>query len=294
MDIKLLRAFVILARQGQYRSAAEVLCLTQPALTKQIQTLEHLIGLTLFKRGRQGARLTNSGQLIFSRACELLKQHDDFREFVSRVEKGNVGKLVLGFGVSAFQLAPVKVTAFRKLFTDIEVSLNDISSDEQYRMLLNGQLQAGFVRLPVPKKLNAEPLLEERLVLAVTNTLQVDPTNIQRVLDTYQLLQISPHRGQGLTAQITNFLRENKLCASTVYAADDIQTLLALVAAGSGVALLPAGVSHILPSDVKLVALEGIHTRWQIGIAWAPEIKDCLRDNFVNMVLKSNILNSDN
>ncbi|PHM30295.1 LysR family transcriptional regulator [Xenorhabdus innexi] len=286
MDIKLLRAFVILARQEQYRSAAEVLCLTQPALTKQIQTLEHLVGFTLFKRGRQGARLTTAGQLLFSRASELLKQHDDFREFVSRVRKGNTGKLVLGFGVSAFQLAPSKVTTFHKMYADVEVSLNDMPSDVQYRMLLEGQLQAGFVRLPVPEKLKAEPLMEERLVLAVNDSLHVEPINIQDVLDRYQLLQISPLRGQGLSTQVTGFLRENKLSARTLSVADDIQTLLALIAAGSGVALLPAGVSHILPSGVKLVTLEGVYTRWQVGIAWSPEIKDCLRDNFINMVLK--------
>ncbi|PHM67653.1 LysR family transcriptional regulator [Xenorhabdus stockiae] len=290
MDIKLLRAFAILAQKGQYRAAAEILCLTQPALTKQIQTLENLVGFKLFKRGRHGARLTTAGQQLLSRACELLKQHDDFGEFVSQMQKGNVGKLLLGFGVSAFQLAPVKVTAFRNLFPDVEIFLNDIPSEVQYQMLLEGQLQAGFVRLPVPEKLKAESLMEEKLVLAVNTTLHIDPTNIQNVLNAHQLLQISPHRGHRLVAQIAIFLRENKLNARTVSAADDIQTLLALVAAGNGVALLPAGVNHILPMGVKLVPLDGIYTRWQIGIAWNPEIKDCLRDNFINMVLTPSLL----
>ncbi|WP_156150609.1 LysR family transcriptional regulator, partial [Pantoea sp. BL1] len=57
MDIKLLRAFVTLAQTRAYHTAAEQLCVTQPALTKQIQTLEHLAGVTLFQRGRHGARL---------------------------------------------------------------------------------------------------------------------------------------------------------------------------------------------------------------------------------------------
>ena len=66
--------------------------------------------------------------------------------------------------------------------------------------------------------------------------------------------------------------------------ADDIQTLIALVAAGDGVALLPASVVHILPAGVKLLDLAGEHTHWQTGIAWHAQIKDPLRDNFLRLV----------
>ncbi|HBR2076212.1 TPA: LysR family transcriptional regulator [Klebsiella pneumoniae] len=63
MDIKLLRAFVTLSQLKRYNSAAEKLCVTQPELTKQIQTLESLSGITLFQRGRHGVRLTVAGEL---------------------------------------------------------------------------------------------------------------------------------------------------------------------------------------------------------------------------------------
>jgi len=283
MDIKLLRSFVTLAQQGSYHSAAQILCLTQPALTKQIQTLEHLAGITLFQRGRQGAKLTVAGQQLCSRAGELVKQYDEFREYVRKVQQGSAGRLALGFGISTFQLAPVQVSAFRELFPDIDVSLNDMASDVQCRMLLNGQLQAGFIRLPAPEPLKAEVLMEERLVLVTPSNLHADPASFQTVLESHQLLQITPHRGHGLVVQTACFLRENNINAKAVSAADDIQTLLALVAAGHGVALLPAGVSHILPAGLKLVHAKGEYTRWLIGIAWNPEIQDALRDSFVKM-----------
>ncbi|WP_413736296.1 LysR family transcriptional regulator [Sodalis sp. RH21] len=284
MDIKLLRAFVTLARQGRYGPAAEILCLTQPALTKQIQTLEHLAGMTLFQRGRQGAKLTVAGQQLCSRASELLKQYDEFRGYVGRMQKGSAGKLALGFGISSFQLAPAQVTAFREQFPDVEVSLNDMPSDVQCRMLLDGQLQAGFIRLPAPGPLQVEVLMEERLVLVTPAGLHAGPASIRPVLESHQLLQLAPHRGHGLTTQTAGFLKENKLSPKSVFAADDIQTILALVAAGNGVALLPAGVSHILPAGLNVVPAEGEYTHWLIGIAWNPEIQDVLRDNFVKMM----------
>jgi len=121
-------------------------------------------------------------------------------------------------------------------------------------------------------------------VLVIPGDLGADLVNIQSVLESQPLLQITPHRGHGLVVQTAGFLRENQLSANVVPAADDIQTLLALVAAGNGVALLPAGVSHILPAGLRMVQLEGEWTRWQIGIAWNPKMQDFLRDNFVKMV----------
>ena len=109
MDIRLIRAFVTLAQQRRYHAAAERLCLTQPALTKQIQTLEHLTGMTLFQRGRQGAQLTAAGEAIYSQACHFVAQHDQFCAWTEQVRRGNVGTLALGFGISTFQLAPAQV-----------------------------------------------------------------------------------------------------------------------------------------------------------------------------------------
>ncbi|WP_315707909.1 LysR family transcriptional regulator [Brenneria uluponensis] len=106
MDIKLLRAFAILAQQASYHSSAKILCITQPALTKQIQALENFCGLSLFQQGRHGATLTDSGKLLHNRVCDLLSQHDDFLQFIRQIQKGNAGSLSLGFGISTFKLVP--------------------------------------------------------------------------------------------------------------------------------------------------------------------------------------------
>ena len=284
MDIKLLRAFVTLSQLGWYHSAAEKLCITQPALTKQIQTLESLSGVTLFQRGRHGARLTVAGELLLRGASEVLERYDNFYAEVIGIQKGKTGKLTVGFGISSFRLAPERVAAFRTLYPDVRVSLNDMPSAVQFRMLMEGQLQTGFVRLPAPEHLESKILAEEQLVLAVAQEHDTDSVSATELLSLSQLLQLSRDRGEGLSSQTELFLSGHHLTPRTVSAADDIQTLLALVAARDGVALLPSGVVHILPAGVRLMALEGEHTTWQTGIAWNPQIKDPLRDNFIKMV----------
>lgn len=82
--MKLLRAFVTLARLGSYHDAAEALYMTQPALTKKIQSLERMTGITLFQRGRQGAKLTEPGKQLLARAQKLLKHYDEFSEYTRK------------------------------------------------------------------------------------------------------------------------------------------------------------------------------------------------------------------
>ena len=147
--------------------AAEKLCVTQPALTKQIQTLESLSGVTLFQRGRHGARLTVAGEELLPGATEILERYDNYCAEVTGIRKGKAGKLTVGFGISSFRLAPEYIAAFRCQYPDVQVSLNDMPSAVQFRQLTEGQLQAGFVRLPAPEPLETKILAEEQLVLAV-------------------------------------------------------------------------------------------------------------------------------
>ncbi|WP_294900897.1 LysR family transcriptional regulator [Tatumella sp. UBA2305] len=285
MDIKLLRAFVTLARLGNYRAAAEKLCITQPALTKQIQSLEFHCGMTLFQRGRQGARLTISGHQLLEQAAGVIAHFDSFVSQVAEIQRGNVGVLNLGFGVSSFRIAPKMVAGFRLRFPQVQVSLNDISSVVQYQRLAEGQLQAGFVRLPAPEPLSSRVLAQENLVLAVASEGSVSVTrSTGDWLSQCRLLQLTKIRGEGLFAQITMFLKANQLVPQSVSEADDIQTLLARVSAGEGIALLPASVANILPQGVSLHPVVGENSHWQTGIAWDPRIKDPLRDNFLDTV----------
>ncbi|RZM85623.1 LysR family transcriptional regulator [Escherichia sp. E2593] len=284
MDMKLLRAFVTLARLGSYHDAAEAMYITQPALTKKIQSLEKITGIALFQRGRQGAKLTEPGKQLLSRAQKLLKHYEEFSEYAQNLQKGSSGKLTLGFGISSFQLAPRCVSLFREQYPDVEVLLDDVPSDVQCRMLLDGKLLAGFTREPLTDKLNFSPLFTESLVLAIPAGFTLKSQKIQSILNQYQLLQMTPDRGRGLVEQTEKFLKENNYKGKPSSAANDIHTLLALVATGNGVALLPAGTNYLLPKGVSLIRPEGNYTKWNIGIAWNPQINDIIRDNFLQIV----------
>lgn len=287
MDIKLIRAFITLADKGNYHAASETLYLTQPTLTKQIQALENSLGTRLFQRGRYGAKLTSFGEQLYPAACDLVKQFDDFLTHAISIQKSDGNKLALGFGMSSFQIAPEFVNILREQHPNTEVSLSNIPSSVQSRMLLEGTLNIGFIRLPVLQPLKARVLIEEKLVLAVRLGTKVDFSNIQFLLNTHQLLQVNSVCEPCLALQVDSFLKENNLTASSTVTTNDIHSLLALIAGGNGVALLPQSVSHFLPMGVILVPVEARHHEWQIGIAWNPEIQNVLRDKFLQIVFKN-------
>src|SRR5471030_960911 len=287
MNVKLLRAFVTLAEKGNYAQAALALSMTQPALTKQINLLESLINISLFTRGRHGSQLTMEGQQLLPEAIKVLRQTDSFLQHAQQVAKGGEGRIALGFGLSSFYYAPKCIARFRSLYPAIDVSLEDIPSAKQYELLESGELQVGFVRVPAKPPLQHHTLFEDRLVMVVPEN---NGLTVENWLKRLPLLRLHTERGRGLNTQTDIFLQSSQFFPSSIQKAGDIQTLLALVSAGIGVAILPQSILHIAPATVHRLPLTGDSVSWNVGIAWNAYIPDKVRDNFIDMVVNENQL----
>ncbi|HHQ4616159.1 TPA: LysR family substrate-binding domain-containing protein, partial [Aeromonas veronii] len=141
-------------------------------------------------------------------------------------------------------------------------------------------------------QLQEHRLLIDRLVLAVpTRMTEPDPAafDVQQALTSQPLLQMVGHRCPGLSQQIAGFLGANRL-TGMVQEAEDIQTLVALVAAGIGNAILPRSVSFIAGPDVTLYPLSGPSSEWEVSMVWNPDFADPIRDHFVRQVIASHPL----
>ncbi|WP_349919098.1 LysR family transcriptional regulator [Aeromonas veronii] len=285
-DLRQLHAFVTLAETANYREAANRLFITQPALTKQIQGLELALGSTLFNRGRHGAELTAIGVQLLSQALALVDHGREFERHALALASGLAGRLKMGFGLSSFVLAPSLVARFKQQVPEVMVHLQDMPSAIQHEMLLSGQLQVGFMRRPQAPQLHEHRLLTDSLVLAVpTQLIGPDPAafEVEKALVEQPLLQMVGHRCPGLTQQIANYLGANRL-TGVIQEAEDIQTLVALVAAGIGNAILPRSVSFIAGPDVTLYPLFGPYSQWGISLVWNSTFADPIRDQFLALV----------
>lgn len=285
MNIRLLQAFLVLAEKGNYADASRALFITQPALTKQINLLESLVNVSLFSRGRHGATLTAGGRRLLPEAEKVVSQTQSFMHHAALVSAGVEGYIAVGFGLSSFYLAPRCIAEFRRDYPGTEMSLTDLPSFLQYELLQKDELQVGFVRVPPPVALDYLPLFTDRLVLiapAASSSLTAADW-----LKKSPLLRLHAERGRGLNAQIDRFLHDNGHFISSTELSDDIQTIVALVIAGTGVALLPYSVMHIAPPELVIIPLTGESISWKVGIAWNASKEDVIRDNFIANIRKA-------
>jgi len=280
----------MLAETKNYREAAQKLFMTQPALTKKIQSLENELGVHLFIRGRHGAQLTHAGMQLIDKAHEAVSGISEFRQLALNVARGKTGNLAIGFGLSGIKVAPELVADFRRSWPEINISLEDMPSAVQIDALLAGRLQLAFMRLPVEPPLTGIALKAESLVLAVPQkekaliNAQLNASTDYQAFAELPLLQLSADRGPGLNRQIARFMRFNRIEPQIVQQANDIQTLIAMVAAGIGSAIVPEAAVYIAPSGIGMIPLYGPYSGWDVGIIWNSAHQDRTRDLFIALV----------
>jgi DNA-binding transcriptional LysR family regulator len=284
MELKLLRAFLTVAELRHFGHAAEVLCVSQPALSKQIVALEESLGARLFERGRHGAEITTFGAGFLPDAQSLVRDADEIYSRARESSSGTRGYLRVGLGLSTLTLAPQLIAEFRRQCPKVSVTLNDLSSAEQGRRLLAGKLDVGFLRLPADSGLDAFAVLDEALALAVPQHARWKriPTNLEE-LNEQGFIGLARGRGPGLAAQIDRWCSEHGFVPRVTQQADDIQTVLAAVAAGVGAAFLPSRTQYLL-RDARVLPLRGAAAQWQVGLAWQAERDDPVMTRFVEFV----------
>jgi DNA-binding transcriptional LysR family regulator len=285
MELTRLKSFVVLAERLHFGEAARLLHLSQPALSKQVRQLEEEIGAPLLERGRHGARLTEVGILFAEEARRLVRQADTALEQGRRAARGEVGRLAIGFGFSTLTFVPRIISKFRLRRPGVEVELRDMSTPEQLESLRAGRLHLGFVRLPAGKGLRQLPVLEDRLVLACPSS-----SKRSRNPRDFSSSKDSPFIMLRRALSLSLYEHTIRLCAKhgfhprVAQEASEFPTVLALVAAGLGVAIVPESQLRTRIEGITVRRIEDRAARWQVGAAWRPEKGSPLTAEFLEVL----------
>src|SRR6476659_4718506 len=154
-------AITALADTLHFGRAADRLYVSQPALSKRLKKMEDAVGGPLLVRGYRDVRLTEAGRLLAERGRRLLEESAVAMALSQRAARGEAGLLRIGFGIaSILGLLPGVLLRFRRTHPDVQLQLRDMSTPEQIAALGAGEIDVGFVRLPV-----SDPRLIVRPVL---------------------------------------------------------------------------------------------------------------------------------
>ncbi|TDV35758.1 LysR family transcriptional regulator [Paraburkholderia caballeronis] len=284
MELRLLRAFLAIAELRHYGRASDALHLSQPALSKQIAVLEAQLGAKLFERGRHGAELTTFGAAFVADARALVRDADEVLARARAASSGRRGHLRVGLGLSTLTFAPRLIAGFREQHPDVNVTLHDLSSAGQTERLLADKLDVGFVRLPAADGLSAFAVLDESLALALPQHVRWRrvPADAAR-LNEPGFVALTRSRGPGLAAQVDRWCAAHGFAPRVIQHADDIQTVLASVAAGVGAAFLPSRAQYLL-RDARVLPLRDAAAQWRVGLAWRADRDDAVVERFVAFV----------
>ncbi len=150
MELRQIRSFLSVAETLHFGRTAEMIHLSQPALSLQIRALEDEIGIRLFERNRRKTVLTPAGVAFREYAAEVLSGLDQAVHKAKLAAKGKLGILRIGFiSTAGNEIVPAIIRQFRELNADVEFSLRNILTADQIQMLETGSLDIGFLRLPI-------------------------------------------------------------------------------------------------------------------------------------------------
>ena len=145
MELRHLRYFVVLAKELNFRRAAEILRVASPSLSKQIKDLEHELEARLFDRNTKKVKLTSAGVVFLEQAEVVLAKANEAVAAVRGAVGGHSGKLALGvLGPASGEFLPATLARFSRAYPQVEVSLKEISPDAQIAQLENKQIQIAF------------------------------------------------------------------------------------------------------------------------------------------------------
>ncbi len=285
-----IKAFLALADHLHFGRAADQLNVTQPALSKQIQRLEQKVGGPLVTRGYREVRLTPAGVALLGRARPLWRDAGATLEAAQMAAQGRLGTLRIGFGIATIlDLLPSALLRFRSAFPGVELRVRDMSTPGQLQALMRGDLDVGFVRLPVDDpRIVARPILHERLVAALGPKSRWRPRAGLASVAAEPFITIARTMSASFYDHVVAVCRAAGFTPNIVQEASELFTVLMLVRAGMGVALVPsASVFRGVPG-VRVRPIAPREAAWDIGIAWSAERRDePLIGAFVELTLRS-------
>lgn len=173
MNTKQIQYAVELSLDLNFSQTAERLGISQPALSKQILSLEKELGVRLFDRATAPMTLTAAGEHFISRARELLYREDQLLRSMDAYKAGESGRLVIGISPFRSQyLIPSVVAAVRRQYPGVQVLLQEAGSDQLRREAAEGKYDLAVVNLPVDEAaLDVIPLDADNMVLVVPRSL---------------------------------------------------------------------------------------------------------------------------
>lgn len=271
MELRQIRTFLSVAETLHFGRSAQLLHLSQPALSLQIKALEDELEVKLLDRSRQGTTLTEAGRIFRDEVVIALEQLEVASQKARWTASGKLGRIRVGFISTAGQeIVPNLIRHFRKLYPGVEFSLRNILTSDQVEMIHNRTLDVGFLRLPIENikggdvtVVHREPLVA---VLPANHALAKRKEVRLRNLEGERFVMYDRQYAPGFYDFLLGILSRAGVIPNIVQTAGEMSTLVSLVDSAMGVALLPESATRQRISKVAVCPIADRIPASEIGM----------------------------
>jgi DNA-binding transcriptional LysR family regulator len=296
LELRQICYFIAVVEAGNnFSQAADRLQIEQPPLSQRIRALEKALKVELFDRSRRPVQLTAAGQSFLKHAQRALIQLQEGMTEAQRASNGKIGRLAIGISSAISNtLLPDLLREFRQRCPDVELVLRELNTEQQIRDVRDRQLDIGFEQIPFSHHQDDHlvllPVFQEEFVVVLPDT---HPLATQSKISVKTLVQhpvlLPPAEGfpgyRELSDQFTQ--AGYPLTIIQNVKATWLMTILSLVSAGIGIAILPiSNVQNMQRVGSVYRSIEGLSVTRQLSAVWRQDNSSPVLQEFLKVIEK--------
>ena len=268
MDIRHLTYFIEVAKQKSFTKASQVLCLSQPTLSKMVKNLEEALEVELLDRSSKKVVLTAAGEIVFEEGQKILGSFEDLSSLVNDMMNLKKGKLKIGVPpLIAVLFFPKIIREFRELYPGITIQLVEKSAAEVRQDVKNGTLDFGVDLLPVEGEFDVVPFIDEEMMLFVHSSSPLATKEEVSLIEIKDEPFVYFQEDSKLRQLVVEECRKLGFEPTISYESFNWDLISEMVAENLGISIFPKSVvKKVDLSKVKVIPLVNPPISWKLGI----------------------------
>ena len=270
--------FLVLAKELHFRRSAELLYISQPALSRQIKKLESQLGLKLFERHNRKVELTTVGSYLKEEWQRYMSDLDRTVEHARLLQAGRHGQIRIGYVGSAMQkIIPTLLIKLQKDLPGVTYTLEEMNNLDQVDSVLNRRSDVGFVRLErVPESLIRKPILTESFCLVVPEDHQLTNRRFKHVsqLQHENFILFDKSYSPSYYEKVMQIFDDAGFIPSISHKTIHSSSIYKLVSLGFGISVIPRSLQLKHHEGVRFLDLKDVTQRTVLSAIWLKDIRN--------------------
>ncbi len=288
LGLRQLQYFLTVAETLHFRKASEILYISQPGLSKQIEKLENELGVKLLERDNRNVKITEAGQYLKNELGNSLKNIADILTHTKLIHDGKAGIIRIGYVGSAMRnVIPDLMIRFRKKHPSIRFSLKEMDNESQIKDLLSQEIDLGFVRIDkVPSELTLRPIIQDSFSIVLPKNHPLDQKTFKSLFqlknEDFILFNkdYSPNYYEKIISLFDQAGFEPLISHTTVHAF----SIFKLVENGFGISIVPTSLQEGYNLDIKFLELSDVSQRAVLSLVWNSKNSNPVRKEILNYI----------